>query len=198
MALLPSDPKEQRKLLIGMLPLLALGAYWYFYHGKLTTQVEAMQSRLTTLQTQNEVARARASRGGKELEQRLAEYQTQINRLEQLVPRKEEVPGLLHELAQHAEATGVELARLTPQDEQAGPLYHRQTYDIVVYGPYHEIGRFLTDIGSLPRIITPIDLSLKDRKEKDDNGNEMLEASFQIETYILPNPPAPPAATGTK
>ncbi|MEJ2677443.1 MAG: type 4a pilus biogenesis protein PilO [Gemmatimonadota bacterium] len=200
MALLPSDPKQQQRLAIGVLPLLALGAYLYFYNGKLAAQVADMQSHLTTLQTQNEIARVRAMRGGKELEQRLAVYEQQITRLEQLVPRNEEVPGLLHELAQRADATGVELARLTPQDEQAGPLYHRQTYDIVVYGPYHKIGRFLTDVGSLPRIITPIDLSLKDRQQKDSDGNEMLEASFQIETYILPNtpPPADSASTGTR
>ncbi len=198
MALLPSDPKQQQKLVLGLLPLLALGAYMYFFHGKLTTQVEDMQARLTTLQTQNDVARVRAMRGGKELEQRLAVYEKQINRLEQLVPRQEEVSGLLHELAQRADATGVELARLTPQDEQVGPLYNRQTYDIVVFGPYHKIGRFLTDVGSLPRIITPIDLSLKDRSQRDSDGNEMLEASFQIETYILPTPPPPAAPTGTR
>jgi type IV pilus assembly protein PilO len=198
MALLPSDPKQQQRLALGLLPLLGLGAYLYFYHGKLTTQVDEMQTHLTTLQTQNDVARVRAMRGGKELEQRLAVYEKQINRLEQLVPRQEEVSGLLHELAQRADATGVELTRLTPQTQQPGPLYQRQTYIIVVDGPYHKIGRFLTDVGSLPRIITPIDLSLKDRAQTDDDGNEILEASFQIETYILPTSPPPAAPTGTR
>lgn len=197
MALLPSDPAGQRKMLIALVPVLGAFAYWYFLHGDYTTEVEQMESRLESLQTQNDVARARAMRGSGELEERLAQFERHIIRLEQLVPKREEVAGLLSTLAERANETGVELARLNPGADQVGLYYNRQTFDVMVYGSYHKVARFLAELGSLPRIITPIDLSLRDREQLDRDGGRILEAQFQIETYVLPTgpPPAAPAPT---
>ena len=63
MALLPSDPQQQRKLLIGLVPLLGLFAYWYFYHGDKKAEIASLESRLESLETKNAAARARAQRG---------------------------------------------------------------------------------------------------------------------------------------
>lgn len=186
MALLPSDQASQRKLLIGLLPLFGLFLYWYFLHGNYTAEVSQMQARIESLDSQNRIAQARATRGGRELEERLKQYEEHIGVLERLVPSEEEVSGLLHQLAQRAEDNGVELARMTPGEESAAGYYNRRVYDVVVFGSYHKVAQFLSDIGSLQRIITPIDLTLRDRQELDRNGDRRLEASFQIETYVLP------------
>lgn len=186
MALLPSDQASQRKLLIGLIPLFALFLYWYFLHGNYAAEVAQMQARIESLDSQNRIAQARAARGGHELEERLKMYEEHIGVLERLVPSEEEVSGLLHQLAQRAEDTGVELARMTPGPEETAGYYNRRVYDVVVFGSYHKVAEFLSDIGSLQRIITPIDLTLRDRQELDRDGDRRLEASFQIETYVLP------------
>lgn len=182
MALLPSNPDDQKKLLIGLVPLLILFGYWYFFHGANVEEVTERETRLENLERNNNTARVIASQGAVgELEQRLGLYREHIQRLEQLIPSGEEVPELLESIASSAQNTDVELALMRPEQDAAGDFYRRVTYEMGVIGEYHDIARFLTEVGSLPRIVTPIDLNLRARQEGSD-----LEASFRIETYVLP------------
>lgn len=185
MGLLPSDPKQQQKLLIGVIPLLLLGAYWYFFHGAKAEEVEGMRTRLETLEQNNNTARAIASQGSaRDLARRLELYEEHMERLEQLIPSGEEVPDLLNMIASRAEATDVQLALMRPEEDVATEFYRRVTYELGVIGSYHDVGQFLSEVGSLPRIVTPIDLTLRRRG---DTGSE-LEAGFRIETFVLPQP----------
>lgn len=181
---LPDDPAQQKRLLIGVLPLILLFAYWYFLHGDYTQERDDMRARLEKLETQNATARMRATQSG-QLEERLAQFERHIDRLEDLVPRGEEVSQLLNQINERAEQVGVEVAVFRPGETSAGTHYNRRTFELVVYGTYHNIGRLLTEIGSLPRIITPMDFEVVGRNEQDRSGGERLEASFQIVTYVL-------------
>lgn len=185
MALLPSDPKQQRMLMIGLLPIVGLFAYWYFMHGGRTEEIDQLSSRLETLESKNAAARARAQAGGPELEERLALYEQHIARLEELVPSSEEVPELLHSMSLRAQETGVDLAKMTPADSTPGPYYTLQSYDIVVFGAYHDVGRFLTAVGSLPRIVTPVEVAITPRG-RGGEGPAQVQSSFRIKTYVLP------------
>ena len=184
---LPDDPAQQKRLLIGLIPLLLLFGYWYFLHGTYTEELDAMQTRLENLETQNASARIRSTQGA-QLEERLALFERHIDRLEDLVPRNEEVSQLLNQINERAEQVGVEVAVFRPGGTNAGPHYNRRTFELTVYGTYHNIGRFLSEIGSLPRIITPVNLEVVSRNEQDRSGGELLEASFQVVTYVLPDP----------
>lgn len=220
MALLPSDPQTQKKLLLGVVPLVVAVLYWQFYHGKLTTQVSELEARLEQLEGKNRTARAQAAQGGPELERKLALYEEHMNRLEELVPSSDEVPELLHAMTLEARATNVELALMRPEGETpvgpqpAGPaptgrqgggagaaaaqgpgavFYTRQVYQVSVIGGYQSVGSFLAAVGSLPRIVTPIDLKLTPARTRDEDqsGALKLEATFRIQTYVLPNTPPP-------
>ncbi|HUG00698.1 MAG TPA: type 4a pilus biogenesis protein PilO [Longimicrobiales bacterium] len=188
MALLPQDPAKQKKLLAVMAPLVALGGYWYFFHGKATEEIDTMAVRLETMQAQNRSARTMASTGGAELERRLEIYEQYTGRLERLIPSRDEVPQLLSDISERAQQVGVDLALVRPETEAAGPYYTRQTYEMGVTGRYHEVGLFLSEIGSLPRIITPIDLEVSTQRGNAAGGDDEVQASFRIETYVLPRP----------
>lgn len=195
MALLPDDPRQQKKLLIGLLPLIALGAYWYLYHSKRREEISALEARVESLVAKNETARARAMSGGPELERRLALYERHIARLEELVPKSEEVPQLLYDMALRAQEHGVELARMRPYSSEPGAFYTLETYDIGVFGRYHNIGRFLTAVGSLPRIVVPFNISLEPRAGVSEDDPLRLQALFRIKTYTIPTPDPVPAGT---
>ena len=191
---LPEDPAQQKRLLIGLIPLLLLFGYWYFLHQDYEKELQAMETRQESLERRNAQARLRAPES-RQLEERLVRFERHISRLEELVPRSEEVSQLLNTISQRADQIGVTVARFTPGRTTAGTHYNRRTFEMTVHGGYHEIGRFLTEIGSLPRIITPTDLSLTPHGRTAENGR--LQASFIIETYVLPDPAAPSeAATG--
>jgi type IV pilus assembly protein PilO len=186
---LPDDPAKRNRLIIGFLPFILAGAYWYFLHGDYTAEVKGMETRLERLDTRNAQARARETQG-RQLEERLELFERHITRLEQLVPRNEEVSQLLNQIHQRATQAGVEVARFTPGRTDVGPHYNRRTFDMTVLGNYHNIGWFLSEVGSLPRIITPTDLRVMPHRNRGREGSETLEASFRIETYVIPDRPA--------
>ncbi len=184
---LPKDPEQQKRLVIGLLPLLLLFFYYQFMHGKKVEENEAMQSRYEALKTRNDAMRPQALTGGAELQQKLALYEQHMKRLEELIPQSEEVPQLLNSMSERAQDAFVDLALMRPMPENVGQFYNEQTYNISVIGGYHEIGRYLAMIASLSRIITPIDLALAPRPgDTLRDGAPRLEADFKIITYVIP------------
>ncbi len=192
MGLLPTDPKKQRTLLVAIVPLLAAVGYWYFVQQGQSKELEASQTRLEELQTRNAAAKALAAQGGPELKKKLALYQEHLVRLEELVPKSEEVPDLLHDITMRAEDSGVELNLMRPEKSTSAEFYTRQVYSMSVVGPYDGVGRFLSAVGSLPRIVVPLKLKLVPRIDTDRSGAVKLQAEFQIATFVAPEPGAPP------
>ena len=195
MALLPSDPKQQRFVILAIVPVLAAVGYWYVFHGDRVKANDAQQDRLEQLQAKNVAAKALSQRGGPELKKKLALYEQHIGRLEELIPKNEEVPELLHDITLRAAESGVELNLLRPDKTTQTASYTRQLYSMSVLGPYDGVGRFLAAVGSLPRIVTPTHMRVVPRmNELDRSGAQRLQAEFQILTYIAPQPGKQPTA----
>jgi type IV pilus assembly protein PilO len=195
MAISLSDPAQRNKLIIGLIPLVAAFAYWYMFYGARTTEITDLKTHFEDLDTKNTAAKKIAARGGPELKKKLAVYEQHMIRLEELIPRDEEVPELLHTITLRAGESGVELSLVKPEKSTPGQFYTKESYSLGVIGSYHGIGSFLSAIGSLPRIITPIGLTLRPRPDLDKSGAQKVDASFKIETYVVPKvvPAAPPS-----
>jgi type IV pilus assembly protein PilO len=190
MALLPSDPQTQKKLFAGIVPLLLLFAFYQFYHTDRAVEVSELETQLEVLETANNSARVLAAQGGPELQKRLAMYEQHMKRLEELIPRREEVAELLHSMGLRAQSSGVELTKMKPEVDEAGAFYTKRTYEMGVKGTFHEVGEFLAEVGSLPRIVTSTELKLgRKGTEIDRAGSPLVDASFRIVTYVLPEPP---------
>ena len=60
---------------------------------------------------------------------------------------------------------------------------------MTVVGEYHAVGRFLTEIASLSRIVTPVqvDISVYGNPAAVPDMESPVQASFRIETYVLPD-----------
>lgn len=193
---LPKDPEQQKRLLIGLVPLLLAFGYYQFMHGSKVEEVEALRARHEQLEAQNAAMRPQALTGGAELQQKLALYEQHMKRLEELIPQSEEVPQLLNAMSERAQDAQVDLSLMRPQAENAGQFYTEQSYEIAVIGGYHEIGRYLAMIATLPRIITPVELRVEPRPaDTMRDGTPRLQAGFRIMTYVVP-PTAPAAGPG--
>jgi type IV pilus assembly protein PilO len=189
MALIPDDPRQRNALVLGILAAAAFYFFWAYWYSPRNTEVEDMAARLEQLDAENRRAQILATRGGAELEERLALYERHVAQLEALIPQREEVSALLNDVSRVARETGVENASLRPENTEQGAYYTREVYAIEVYGEYHDIGRFLASVASLPRIVTPVNLELSPFQ-----GNaEPLDMEFpvtarlQIQTYVLPS-----------
>ncbi len=194
MALLPKDPAQQKRVLIAVLPLVLAGVFYYMVHTPKADKIDGMQDRLELLEQKNATARAIVAQNGAEsLQQRLALYQANMEQLEQLIPNRAEVPELLRAITVEAQRNNVELISMSPSGEQAGAYYMRQRYDLTVRGGYHEIGSFMSVLGSLPRIITATEMTVT--PERSGRGRSAapadsvsLFAEFVAETYVIPDP----------
>jgi type IV pilus assembly protein PilO len=197
-----ADQNRQVVLLAGLLTaLVGYGGYTYLYVPR-NAEVQELETRLERLEAQNATARQLTAREGRsDVERRLALYREQLVQVEGLIPSSEELPDLLDAISAEAQRTGVELALIQPVGAEAEQFYTRRTYDLAVHGDYHEIGEFLTEIASLRRIITPINLNVKVIPGAPGVREPDLEAKFSIETYVLPSdefPPPPPDTTAAK
>lgn len=189
---IPKDQETQKRLFIGILPLLLIVLYNQFIDTKKTAEIETLTARHQQLKTVNDAMRPQALTGGAELQQKLALYEQHMKRLEELIPQSEEVAQLLNSMSERAQDAMVDLALMKPEVETPGQFYNEQSYQISVNGGYHEIGRYLAMIASLSRIITPVELKIEPRPQDTlRDGTPRLAAGFRIITYVIPPVPVP-------
>ena len=201
MALIPQDPKQQKALGAALATIVAAVLFNQFWYTGQRAEVDAIQEHYENLETKNQRAELTAVRGGGMLEERLAAYERHVMVLEKLIPASEEVPGLLRSITAEARRLiGSDPAQFRPEPDEPGEFYTKKAYQMQAIGEYHDIGRFLTSIASLERIITPVDLTLTiypNQQGVTDLQNPIV-ADFRIETYVLPQAgqTPPPAQVG--
>ena len=185
---IPKDSAGQKRFLIGALPILIAVGYYQFFHTKTTVQIDEQSTVLETLESSNDRNRLISNPAAMQaMRQKLALFEQHMNRLEQLIPLREEVTALLRDWTHRASESGVDVRLIKPEAEEAGEFYTQQTYAFSVIGNYHAIGRFLAQAGTLPRIITPTEVNLLKPTNPNLNRNGMrVQADFKIHTYIIP------------
>jgi type IV pilus assembly protein PilO len=115
--------------------------------------------------------------------------QDNLRVLRRLIPSGNEVPALLDQIVGAARRTGLDIESFAPGPQVQGELFDTYRYSMNMKGTYHEIAEMLTAIGSLPRIIAPVNLRLlpltavEQRAVRRDQ--RMLTASFDIQTYVV-------------
>jgi type IV pilus assembly protein PilO len=184
----------RNKLIIAVLAVFggAYVFYTYLYTPK-SEEVTALETRLLNLESQNATARTLAGTASTtDVERRLAGYRDQLKAVEGLIPSSEELPDLLDGISAQAQRSGVEISLIQPAGATQEQYYTRRTYDMAVVGSYHAIGTFLSRVGSLQRIVTPLNVVISTQPSAVPPGpgeSPRLEARFSIETYVIPGGP---------
>ena len=161
-------------------------------------QIKVVQDSINFLESQTDSVKRDLARGTiEDLKNRIESYRGTLGLLRQLVPDRNEVPNLLDDISTRAKIRGVNLAEVVPQPVAAGPApFDTYTYKMSVVGRYDQIGEFLSDIASLRRIIVPYEVNvasaqLAAARALGDTTKAMLEAKFQIRTFVKGQPASP-------
>lgn len=202
MALFPSTNRDKVLGLIGLVSAGLAGFYVMNVWQPKRDDLTARQTRVDSLLVINQRAKAELAQGRtnqlKEEADRLAQ-DLAVMRL--LVPTGNEVPTLLDQVSTAARRVGLDIADVQPLPSIAGDQYEAYKYRLSVRGgSYHQIGTLLTNIGSLQRIVAPINVTLTpqsaDPRAAKKVRSQNLEARFEIQTYVAHAPALPPATKG--
>ena len=183
----PTDPVQRNWMLGGLMCLLVVIPYRMYLLAPEQEANATVLTRVENLERTNGAAAVIAARGGDELGERLALYQLHVEKLEELIPAQDEVTVLIDSIQQRARAVNVDAKSLVPEPSEALEFYDRTAYDMSVVGEYHAVGQFLTEIASLSRIVTPVqvDIQLYTAPQEYPELESPVIASFRIETYVL-------------
>src|SRR5829696_1920956 len=154
-------------------------------------RIVAMRDTIVKFEAATDSAKKELARGTvADVRKRLETYRASLVMLRRLVPERNEVPNLLDDISSRSKIRGVTLSQVVPLPVQPGPApFDTYKYNMSVIGHYDEIGQFMADVASLQRIIVPYDLSVAPAnagaaKALNDTSGSLLEAKFQIRTYV--------------
>lgn len=209
---MPSMPKGQREqalLLVCIVAFAAIGLYWYLVFTPRAAELAKESARVEQLVALNDRAKAELARGDlATLRAQLASYQTHLSLIRTLVPAGNEVPALLEQISTAARRVDLDVATVDPQPVADGDNYDTYRYGMSVVGGYHQIAEFFTNVGSLNRIVLPVNVTL----QISTNPNAVaaakpnaaaIEARFQLQTFVThksspDDQTLPPDAKGAK
>lgn len=194
--------REQALVGIGIFGFVLLGAFWYFMYSPKGDALEALDLRVDSLEAMNRQARTDLARGSVDsLRAAVARDREALKVMTRLVPTRNEVPGLLEDVSTAARRVGLDLASVEPMPVIPGEDFDTHRYKISVIGGYHELGRFLSNVGSLQRIVAPVALEMKPFQQsgtggvrRPSPGKSILDSNFQIQTYVAKVRPEDAAA----
>ena len=158
---MPKTQREQLMVFLGVVGLLAAGAYWYLVYAPESARLVIESARTDTLETRNTQARTMLTRGTVgELRTQSKAYADNLDLMRQLVPASNEVPTLLEQISTSARRADLEVSKFEPIVPETGTDFDAYRYRLTVAGGYHDIAEFLTNVGSMSRIVVPLNVQM--------------------------------------
>lgn len=90
----------------------------------------------------------------------LAEMEESFGALLNQLPDETEMPGLLDDISTTGTQSGLEIDRITPNNDVVKEFYIETPIAIQVRGTYHEMGTFVSAMSAIPRIVTLHDFNM--------------------------------------
>ena len=193
MALLPQNQSDQIKFIAGFAAIALAVAYYVYPHTKREEQLAADLIRVESLEAANQAAAIEFKKGNlKELRADAAQLRSTLGVMRRLVPTSNEVPALLEEVSTAARRAGIDIGGVTPEAVIEGEHFDTYRYTVTIIGGYHATGAFLANVGSLPRIVAPVNFALASasaaklasRRAVKTSNKAALASTITLQTYV--------------
>jgi type IV pilus assembly protein PilO len=146
-------------IIICILSLFA--GYWLVSKDQLT-QLETLQQQEQTLKKDFE-SKQRLANSLPALKKQLTQIEESFSELLKQLPKKKEIPALVVDISQTGLANGLSFELFEPKGERAGGeegFYNELPIKLSLTGDYHSLGRFVSGLARLPRIVTQHDITI--------------------------------------
>ena len=188
-------PRDRNLVVLGVLAVGLAGGYWYQFWSPKNLELNDVDVHVQALKDMNQRAKAELAQGKtSELRAETEQFERDLNVMRELVPTANEVPVLLEQVSTAARRVGLDISDVQPLPQLSGDQYDAYKYRMSVRGDFHQIGIFLTNVGTLQRIVAPINVSLNPSPQQTRNRaprTQPIDARFEIQTYVARTAPAP-------
>jgi type IV pilus assembly protein PilO len=189
MALLPQNQRDQIMVFVAFLGIAAMGLFYQYVWAPKQVALAALEARVGALERSNERIKREVKRGNlAKLRAEGERYRRDLAVMRQIIPTVNEVPRLLEEVSTAARRVGLDLGDVQPEAVVTGTYFDVHRYRIGLAGDYHAVAKFLTNVGTLTRIVAPINLQLTPSQRSLSRvlpkQHRLLEARLQIQTYV--------------
>ncbi|HEY9036281.1 MAG TPA: type 4a pilus biogenesis protein PilO [Pseudomonadales bacterium] len=90
----------------------------------------------------------------------MVEMEALFKALVSQLPADTEVPGLLEDISQLGEKSGLKIDSISLQPEKVKEIFIELPIDLKLTGTYHDFGAFVSGVSSMPRIVTLHDFTI--------------------------------------
>ena len=180
---LPKLNKEQQKnaALIVVASCAILYFYWAYLLKPVEVKIKKTQKEVADLEGQVANAKVQAAR----LPQIQRDYEAlkvvMVN-IEKQLPKDKDFPELLRTITREAQRFRLRIANLTPGGITDQGVYQTFPIQLSMSGRFHNIGRFLTAMGTKDRIISAENLKLNLQSASESDAT--IQTNFSLLAYI--------------
>ena len=143
--------------------VLVAFTYWFIFYADASKSIDAATLQGKQLKT-DLFAQQQAQATYLADREELANRQQRAREFNKVLPAEKQQPQFLSAVQQAAGAAGVNLEKYLPQDEQPQAFYVKDPMRLEVLGKFHQITKFMYEVGKLDRIINMENVELSDPK----------------------------------
>ncbi|MGB7055019.1 MAG: type 4a pilus biogenesis protein PilO, partial [bacterium] len=137
-----------------------------------------LRSRRDSLQI--EVQKAEAARIRlPELQEKIARLEVEWERAKEMLPKAKELPSLIQQISNSGTKAGVSFLLFKPSTSAQKINYSEIPVQIKVTCGYHQLGKFLSNVGNLARIVNVPSIKVTTGKDRS------CEAELKARTYTV-------------
>lgn len=177
-----SWPLPLKVILAGILAIALFVLGFWVDTKKSISVLEDAQKQEVELKTQFEQKHFRAVNLPAYREQMKMMKETFGTLLRQL-PEKTEVPGLIEDISQQGLAVGLEFKSIKLLPEQTVDFYVELPMELTLVGNYHQLAQFVSNVSSLPRIVTLHNFSITPVEQIKDGSQLLINLTAKTYRY---------------
>lgn len=172
------DRKTQQLVIFLVVLIIVLILFFRFPYSANKEKVDRLRSRRDSLQI--EVQKAEAARIRlPELQEKIARLEIEWERAKEMLPKEKEIPSLVQQISNSGTKAGVSFLLFRPSTVTQKINYSEIPVQIKVTCGYHQLGKFLSNVGNLARIVNVPSIKVKVGKDRS------CEAELRTLTYTV-------------
>lgn len=172
-------PTAPRVVVAVLLLVLTVAGFWWFDWQDQAQTLAAREAEEVQLR-ESWVVKKRQAVNLDEHRRQLAEIDRQFGALLKQLPNRAEMDSLLSDINQAGLGRGLQFELFKPGADVIKEFYAEMPIDVRVTGVYHDLGEFVADLASMPRMVTLNDVGI----DADKDGRLKLQAKAVTYRYL--------------